>query len=398
MPSASHSFQIALLLLIAVLWFPKPATAQVDIKIIVDGPWAYVADPDAPQTRIFVIAPVERNHSDAEIYPKPSGHSGMIPTGKYNLEIVGFDLKNCDDTPSKAFPYALKDISPDAIKKAISSTNQRYAFSVPKPCYYREADNKFSKISPTPINTPADQVKGDPYTTTMELHYLVPTVTAAKLTGKSDKGTTYNDAVDLKNNYIQFIMSAGLLTQNDEQQCDSTSAASFLATVKLFGEKRYVWFPMLNPLGNQIKDFFQENCQKDNTREALLTNMQTASAALNDIEIIEQYIVDPKAHGQQTVLEALTRLSGAVESLKTADTLPKVPGSPARPEISVVREELERAKAFILNKQSSKIASKDQTAAEEIKPPRLLNAYRYVVFSAAGSADCHGAQVGVNGP
>lgn len=390
MHPARHSSRIALLLLIAVLLFPKLATAQVDVKIIVDGPWAYVADPDAPTTKIFVIAPKAPNHDDAEIYPKPSGHSRTIPPGKYDLAIS--NVQNCSASSSTHL-FALTNIGTPAIRNALGATNQRYAFSLPKPCYYKEVDTKFSKISPAQIQPP---VVGDPYTTTMELHYIVSQVTAATLTGTPDQGgKPYNDAVDLKNNYIQFTMSAGLLTQNDEQDCDSTSAASFLATVALFGEKRYVWFPMLNSLGNQIKDFFLDNCQKDNVRQQILQNMKTAAGALEDIEVIERHIADPSKSGKDP-LQALRHLSGAVDSLKTADTLPKAPGTPLRPSLGVVTEELKTVETLLLDK-SSNAAHVQRGSHEPMRLP-LLNTYRYVMFSAAGSADCHGAQVGVNGP
>jgi hypothetical protein len=345
----------------------------------------------------MVISPVAPNHDYADIYPKPSAHSRTIHTGIYNLAIS--NLARCSGTSSVRL-YPLTNISANAVKNAIAATNQRYAFSVPKPCYYKEIVINYSKISPNEITTPASQVKGDPYTTTTELHYMVNPVTAATLTGKSDGGAVYNDAVDFKNNYIRFTMSAGLLTANDEQICDSTSAASVLATVKLFGEKRYVWFPMLNGVGEQIKDFFNDGCQKDNTREAILKNMRTASVALDDIEVIERYVANPKGHEQGVVLHAIAGLSDAVESLKKADTLPRAPNTPARPDITVVREELERSKNLVLTLASRTLEgmSQDQTAAKETRVHPLLNTYRYVAFSAAGSADCHGSQVGVDGP
>jgi len=315
----------------------------------------------------------------------------------YNLDIA--NLMTCSTTPPSTL-YPLTNITPGAIQNAITWTNQRYAFSVPKPCYYKEVINNVAKVSSNQIPGPASGVKGDPYTTTMELHYKVSAVTAAILTGKSDKGTQYNDAVDFKNGYIKFILSAGLLRENDEYACDSTSAASFLATVKLFGEKRYVWLPMLNGNGEQIRDFFLDNCQKDNVRDAILQNMRTAAAALKDIEIIEQHFADPKEHDQGVVLHALAGLSEAVESLKDADQLPKTPDTPARPDIRVVQEELGRAKHLILALESNapEAMSQRQTDGKENRVRPLLNTYRYVAFSAAGSADCHGAQVGVNGP
>jgi hypothetical protein len=391
----------------SVILLSKSLVAQVEVTITVDGPWTYVADPDNAKTRIVVIAPTAPNHDQAELAPKPSAHKSHIPTGSYNLDIQ--NLSACNSTTSNANLYHIDKIDSTKIRGAIAWKNSRYAFNLPKPCYYKEVFRNVEKISSTQINTNPDDVVGDTYTTTMELHYWVKAVTAATLTGTSDDGSNkYNDYVDFKNGTIKFIMSAGLLTANDEAACDSTSAASLLAAVKLFGEKRYVWFPMLSDFGQMgdprigNKGFFLEDCQKDNVRDQLLMNTRSASVALEDIELIEQYAALPRSADQGVVLHALAGLSNAVNSLKTAPSLPTKPGTPKRPDINAVQEEIRNAEHLILvlADKSLDTASKDRSLLQEsrIEGLSLKNAYRYIMFSASGSADCHGAQVGVDGP
>src|SRR5689334_11352768 len=127
MPSARHSSSYVLLLLIAVLLFPKPATAQQhEIQIMVNGPWAYVATPTPtptapPPTTILATALIP-NHKldifsgeDADEFPNAPASSQVSVKGAYKLGFSGANLADCSLIPPKPgtsgpspFPVSVK--------------------------------------------------------------------------------------------------------------------------------------------------------------------------------------------------------------------------------------------------------------------------------------------------
>lgn len=382
-------------LLFTLCTMGKFAAAQTDVKITVDGPWAYAADPADPKNRIIIIAPRTQGHLDAESYPEPSGHGQYFPVGYYHLDIPTFSSSNCDSASSSNASFYKISVKRLAIDEAINAADRRYAFSLPKPCYYRERYHHFAKISGTEITTPDDQVVGDTYSTTVELHYSVSSITSAHITGTSDdKRTSYDDWLDFKGTQLQFIMAG--YSDNSDFDCDSTSASSFLDEIGLFGETRYVWFPYLDDSGDQAgnKGHYLNNCQTSNARKAIQRDAELARTALYDIKVVQLYAARPQAVSQQLALASLDDISTAVNSLNSASLLPRRPGDPERPAVLDVQRELSATRNMLLSlsRGDSPAGPQAPSSAPEKHEPVLHITYRFVMFSASGSGDCHGAQ------
>jgi hypothetical protein len=383
------------------LTLTTPLAAQTDIKIIVNGPWSYVADP-ADNQRVIIISPKTSHHLDVQIGPKPSANKNYLTPGLYRIEIA--NSFTCDSTTSAAFPYQLTNIGDSAIANAIASTGKRYAFSIPKPCYYSEKEFTFSNISASPIVSSGSTTKGDHYSRLMELHYTVKPAADSTLTGQSDNGTVYNDSIGFRGNAIWVSMQTDTFGGDTDLDCDSTSAISFLNSLSLFGAKRYVWFPWLDTYGNQAgnQGYYLDDCQMDNNQRDIQNNMRLASSALDDIENIEQYFRHPDESLRKKTEEALSRLTTMVKALQGATSLPRLPGILARPTIKDVTSEINFVTAKLLkNEKSIRTTDSHKIAPlnSQLSRPKVLlsKTYDYFLLSAAGSADCHGAQISVNG-
>lgn len=299
-------------------------------------------------------------------------------------------------TSSDAALYHI-DVSAAAVQNAITAKNMRYAFSLPKPCYYKYKDRSISKVSDTQITTPYDQVVGDLYAMEMELHYTVTAVSSSALTGSSDAGKRYTDTINFNGKQIKFSLAADP-GANDDADCDTTSAGSFLALMDLFGLQRYIWFPFLNgslQAGNM--GYFVDGCEKDNVRSRIQSNMKVAKAGLDNIKILEAYIRQTAPNRPEEISRLLAAVNTAAESLRTATSLPARPQKGGRPDFEIVQQEIQKAKIYFTSEDLTVPRSEQKrTRQTESARPRFTLSKKYFMYSAAGSGDCHAGQTGVN--
>src|SRR6478752_3309128 len=147
---ARHSLKMTLFLLIAVAVLLKPAAAQHEVQIMVNGPWAYVATPTPtppapPPTTILATALIP-NHKlvifsgeDADQFPNAPASSQLSMKGAYNLAFQGANLADCSLIPPKPsipepspFPLTVKRADASSV---IMGTLTGFAITLPIPCY-----------------------------------------------------------------------------------------------------------------------------------------------------------------------------------------------------------------------------------------------------------------------
>jgi hypothetical protein len=237
--------KLLLSLLFAVIVGSWPCLAQTtDVEVEVAGPWSYVADPSDGH-RVIVIAP-HSSHSvaifsgqDASQY-KSAPHNPV--SGLHRLEFTPAPCGAHPDSYTKLYPVAVKDDPGDSdVDSAIGAKGNRYAVSVPKPCYYESYAESRSKVSPngiTPQTTDAN------YTTWMILHYKVKgTMPApASLIEKPDVGVQGSSPVDFSSNVnnsnTKAISIVIFLDEDPDRKCDQQSADVFDQTTDLLNLKR----------------------------------------------------------------------------------------------------------------------------------------------------------------
>jgi hypothetical protein len=262
MHPARHSSKNVLFLLIAVAVLLKPATAQHEVQIMVNGPWAHVATPASPST-IIIATPLLMNHKavifsgeDADLFG--SAIVNELPAkGAYKLDFPVADCKLIPPEPTisepKPFPLTVK--SEDA-RDVITGKLNGFAITLPKPCYSTNFADSRSRIDPTKIDEDPHKPPAEaPYTIWRVLHYSVesPATIAAKTTGAKNFTVPFK-AIE-KPNVPAISIVMGDDQPESDARCDSRSVDSFKSEAELFNKILHVQFPRLIGPGTQTHDY-----------------------------------------------------------------------------------------------------------------------------------------------
>jgi hypothetical protein len=243
------------------LIFGTTSLAQVDLKIMVSGPWAYVANP-SDKTRILIVAPTSAHHN-AYIFAGTNAASfrllmppSQISNGPYRLDFDSSLRVPFVGTPQKAItllPFAV-----DQTKvSAILSDSSNYVISLPVPddysTYidpagmidgYSESRVSASGITP-PVPAPPTR-----YTTWMVLHYSVKALPVSlQQTGTASQSIATTDGTTPGG--ISIVLGDPNL-QDFDPDCDAISLESFEGQSNLWKLTEYARFPMQDNNGKQI--------------------------------------------------------------------------------------------------------------------------------------------------
>ncbi len=396
MPAQSYfrsMIRFASLLLVVLAMKAIGIAENPQLLITVAGPWSYAEDP-RDSTRVVLIAPHPSNHRDAHLHPKPDSADPFLPMGQYRLDIANLAAP-CDRTtllgsevPANVFP--LNNINPSVIQGAIQNPGSRYVISLPKPCYYSTEETSYSIISPTPITISATDAEGKAYTTMMILHYFLTAAAPATLTLMPDGGATSTSAVQFENNKIGIEIRADVLPGDD--LCDTMSAESFDKEIDLFtmSQKFYLWFPDMDGNGDQLgnKGHYSDGCQNQMSFAAAVTEQdrKLAVKTLADIKDVQTYfkrqnVSESETHAAQQKLRNIQKsINGFPANKSSKEPFNKRALSEANQELDTVMKQIEIKKA--------------QNKTFNVQFSKTL---QYDFFFTPGSADCHGAQTGIDG-
>jgi hypothetical protein len=267
MHPARHSSKNVLFLLIAVGVLLKSATAQHEVQIMVNGPWAYVATPASPST-IIVATPSLMNHKavifsgeNADLFRSAVGVKEISVKGANKLVFQGTKLADCKLIPPeptipepKPFPLTVKS---DEAKDVITGHLNGFAITLPKPCYSTNFADSRSRIDLTKIDTNPHKAPVEaPYTIWRVLHYSVesPDKLAAEITGANNFNLPFKTIEKPNEPAISIVM--GDDQPESDARCDSRSVDSFKKEAELFNNKiLHVQFPRLIGPGTQTHDY-----------------------------------------------------------------------------------------------------------------------------------------------
>jgi hypothetical protein len=392
MPSARHSSSYVLLLLIAVLLFPKPATAQQhEIQIMVNGPWAYVATPTptppAPPPRTILATALIPNHKlvifsgeDADEFPNAPASSQVSVKGAYKLGFRGANLADCSLIPPKPgtsgpspFPVSVKSADANSV---ITGSLNGFAITLPTPCYFTSFADTRSRIDPTTIDPDPHKPPAEgTYTIWRVLHYSVdtPDTAAASITGGQNLTVPFqaNDASDLP--AISIVM--GDPHGNDTNlRCDSLSVDSFQKEAQLFNNLTlHVQFPRLVAPGTQTHDYKPECI--DNSQPLAADKLRPTLQQIDSIEaFLERGGVAPKI-----MRDTFTNLEAAIRPLQPPEN---------------IADQLRMVCKQLLSKNVPLDCRSGIQATAIRKPLRQIRKF-VDSMTAAGAGDCRGAQLDV---
>ncbi len=383
----SHLTLTVVVFIFVALILSTPLMAKgFEVVIMVNGPWAYVADP-AWSDRLIVIAPQSSDHAPAVIFSGGDAtaflYKTSVLTGRYDIDISNLDLASCPSKPSSVNTYKIKNVDVQTlVVPAVNGTKSpRYAFSLPAPCFVTTEPgyNRRAKIDPQ--KDPDDTTGEGPYSIWSVFHYYVKSIDSVTLKGTSDdKSVTYNNSLKFTNNAGKrndWGISIVLYTTKPDTdlRCDSSSAASVWNASNLFGQNLYIRMPVLDGLGNQTANY-DYTCPKHLAAAAHLVH--NANRVLNDITGVQSFI-DSRSIPLLKAKQAFERIQGILFPLDT--DLP----DDVKSELAKVDEYLRRAD--MIKKQKTEIKD-DQ--------PTLRRTKEYVGPFVAGAGDCRGAQLDIN--
>jgi hypothetical protein len=174
--------------LLLILLAPM-ATAQHEVEIEIAGPWDYV--PDSNPNNIIIFSPVTYHSmiafegGDINDTANSAHHPLVAEAGIHQLTLT-FNRSDCaasPPTPPLNKLYAIA-ADPPKIATVLANTGQRFAVSLPRPCWYESYSEARARID---TNLISGSTQENSYTTWMVFHYTVQnSVTTATLNVKND--------------------------------------------------------------------------------------------------------------------------------------------------------------------------------------------------------------------
>lgn len=373
------------LFLLTVAFFANATHAQQykDVEIEVVGPWSIAPDPrpGGGPPRIVLIAPITaKTAHEVDVYPgsNPYIYSKDIKAGSYHLDLK-FDPANCDGNQhSTLLSFATVQTTPSAILNAINNPKNRYAISLPSPCYFETYLDARAIVSPSTIN----DSKGDQrYTTWLKLHYRVDTsVMNATFSGKADTSGTVSPYPVMfstsphppKGEALTVVLYDD--TDPEDYECDIHSAAFFDASVvDLWKQTLFRLFPQLDNGHNQTGTY-DFTCNQVPGKTAIMVHERTRAQFREQISSIREALRNSDARAIQQGTDQLKKeLREAV-----GKQLPRAIDN----DLATVR----RIVGFLQEDKANKF--------QAINADVYLRLTEYILT--AGRTDCHSMQVNVN--
>jgi len=431
--------------LVGVLLSVTSAAQTFDFQIMVNGPWAYVVDPNPSndpnpdgrlQKRIVIVAPVSPHGShtghafpgtDATAYGQPGDvvNPGVVYYFDFPPGVRTFaGTRQPTDWPAAAYP-ALQQVAIGDINKILTDPTYkpklpRVVISLPLPDYYStHAGSSYAAFAESKMDyqhiTPWTQAKD--YTIWMELHYQL-----SALPDLSQAGNLMTNIKSFKQGDFQrrpcpdqpcgFSIVMAPNGSGSETKCDSYSLKSFADSTRLWGLEQYARFPEeADDVGTQNRGVYHYDCLEapstglDQAQEAFEQALKGRERAQEQIDGIRNYFTvrflesqtaspnkprrgkkkgqPAQANDHFDFTEALKCISNEVAGLEFG-RLPVI-----------VTQELDCARDVNSEGLSAKCLEGKDTPQEKIK--RLLKQTSRQVATAAGGTDCHMAQMSING-
>jgi len=366
--------------------FGKACRAQQfkDVEIEVVGPWSIAPDPrpSAGPSRLVLIAPITaKTQHQVDVYPGGDAYSYKkdVTAGSYSLNFT-FDPNNCDgNQQSNLLSFVPVQVSPNDVLSVINSPNNRYAISLPKPCYFETYLDARSIVSATPIKDASGDRR---YSTWLKFHYRVATsVTSASFGGNSDASgmispypIPFNASAHPPKSQALTVV---LYDEKDPEDydCDSHSAMFFDASVVGLWKQTGVFrlFPELDGGHNQ-SGAYNLTCSQIPGKSGMIASTPDRAWFLEQIGSIRNALrssdIGGIERGVSKLKEGLAQVLGNRFPLAIDDDLAAV----------------SRIKNFLQQDKANKF--------QAINADEYLRVTEYIVT--AGRTDCHSMQINVN--
>jgi len=357
-----------------------------EVEIEVAGPWSIAPDPRSSTgpARIVLIAPImSKTNHQVDVHPGGDAYiyGNDITAGSYSLDFA-FDRNNCKgDQHSKLQQFERVDnVAPTDILTAIQTPNNRYAISLPQPCYFETYSDSRAIVSSSTISDLNGEQR---YTTWTKFHYWV----AKSITGADSSGASDATAANPLPSRVRFstgpnpprsealtIVLYDLIDQEDFD-CDSHSATFFDASVvDLWNQKGlFRLFPELDGGHNQSLAY-NFACNQIPGKGSMEEKVPSRSWIRKQIRSIRDAL---RSSNSGEIEEGMNKLKARLKTM-WGQHLPVA--------ITDDFAAVEKIEKFLKKEKATKFQS--------------INADQYLLLTehilTAGRTDCHSMQVNVN--
>jgi len=394
------------LLFVVTMLFTRVSVAQTDLQIMVSGPWAYVVDPHPekdlgqPVQKRIVLAVTAGSGSTMDHHAYIfSGDNASLFRAKPEMGPPGFYYLDIDRSV-RTFNGTMSgsDVSPQPLEASVDNaqignvldhpSTPRYAISLPEPDYYTTYKGSYgdglsqSIVAAQHITANSNTPPGM-YTTWMVLHYWTSAAVPAILKDPAGKLTPYAFA---NNGYalgVSIVM--GVPGMGSQSTCDSLSSDSFGKSKNLWNLPLYARFPSETDGIHGVQNIgdFHYDCNEAGTVAVEEAQQEFRKAQDNESATLE-YIRGLRS-----------QLDSAGLQPRNADLLPVRSAVAALyfgPVPQDVIQNIDCVEEFLNHKPPSACPNATKQAAQTY----LDDIGVIVRKKAAGSTDCHEAQIIVN--
>lgn len=389
---------VNILLLTAFCLMAKSIMPAQEVQIMIAGPWSFVEDP-ADKSRLVIVAPNEPNHYSPALFSggdimHPSNSLSTPTFGNYRIDVYNISACTNSATNDTSFFRLMNIDVANVISPMIKGPSARFAFSLPKPCYWTDVKAKRMK-SRIQVNTlPSTSTAEGPYTTWTILHYSVSQVQPVLLSGTSDdKSISYKSNIDLTAR-PGAIPSMSILMYGPENEsypndCDPVSVRSVHMAGALFKAGIHVWQPSIDAYGDQW--IYKPLCIDDEGDMKTIQITKTTTDLLTMVIQVERTSRQADETELRKGLATLKEIEKKFMDFAETQHLGRNAGFVKMQESEFTKAEY-RLKHLIETVHEKHDNSFDQNLDEPLLPHATATLFMFT----PGSGDCRGAQLAVN--
>jgi len=208
-----------------------PATANKDVYVIFEGPWAFAPDPKNPNA-VVALAPKTKSHRDLIVQTRDQ----KLPAGVYDLSFPPRGGTGAGEVD----PNILRTkIDPQNVQHVLDTKSDRYAIRIPKPEAYVELTHYHSRAGST---YPPDATTEKDYVTSVSLRYSVPSLTGFSLAGTPDTGVFNPLLLRVQTPTINFSIDPAQ-EPSPSDKCHTHEREAFRDLTRLVNVNLFLDFP-----------------------------------------------------------------------------------------------------------------------------------------------------------
>jgi hypothetical protein len=393
-----------------------------DFQLVVNGPWAYVADPHPEKDpnpngyktkRLVLVTSQGMGHSHKAFIH--DGVDGRLGTGPVDPGLYYLDLDNrsfagqapVNDLPAMTY-FAPQPVDAGKIDYVIYSEPNRVAFSVPQPDYVSTYIGQYgvglaeSKID---INHITPDTPYAYHTIELVLHYQVCQPVSSVTCSTCSKSLLRGNDIPVSGKGLSI--ASGAYGKKSSRRCDDYSSQSFSESKALWGLVHYARFPEeLDEVGTQHHGYYNYDCPESFSS----SKQENFDYALRCSDALRSKIAKLKASVEAELQDRSAAAQGPREGPIACEPQQHKAEDACWPERKAPNvtfcDVQDGISAILFGTKVESVQTDLACLAELLRNPRTAACRGRIeeistrltgLLTAMGSTDCHAAQMSING-